>query len=130
MLIANHSDFCVFPCRGPWSTVVSNTCLQAGSTSISHPGRLYVVAQLTQYSSRHIRKPTICTCENKDADHLCSNCTADQHLCFHSKDTYNPSFLFFYSCTAWFVSDQVRNGDCWFSHAKTHRLYCMIIMHG
>ena len=30
----------------------------------------------------HMRKPTICICENKGADQLCSYCTADQHLCF------------------------------------------------
>ena len=29
-----------------------------------------------------MRKPTICICENKDADQLCSNCTADQRLFF------------------------------------------------
>ena len=29
------------------------------------------------------KKPCVfCLCENKDADQLCSNCTADQHLCF------------------------------------------------
>ena len=25
---------------------------------------------------------TFCPCDNKDADQLCSNCTADQRLCF------------------------------------------------
>ena len=29
-----------------------------------------------------MRKPAICICENKDADQLRSNCTADQRLCF------------------------------------------------
>ena len=33
------------------------------------------------YLFRRIRKPTVCICENKGADQLCSNCTADQHLC-------------------------------------------------
>ena len=28
-------------------------------------------------------KPTICICENKDADQLHGNREADQHLCFH-----------------------------------------------
>ena len=34
-----------------------------------------------------LHKKTICTGENKDANQLCSNCTADQHLCFHYKDS-------------------------------------------
>ena len=29
-----------------------------------------------------MRKPDFCLCENKDADQLCSNCTADQRICF------------------------------------------------
>ena len=29
-----------------------------------------------------MRKPVFCICENKDADQLCDNCTADQCLCF------------------------------------------------
>ena len=29
-----------------------------------------------------MRKLDFCLCENKGADQLCSNCTADQHLCF------------------------------------------------
>ena len=34
-----------------------------------------------------MRKPTICICENKGADQLCSNCTADQRLCFRYMDS-------------------------------------------
>ena len=37
--------------------------------------------------SRVMRKPAFCICENKDADQLRSNRTADQHLCFHYIDT-------------------------------------------
>ena len=29
-----------------------------------------------------MRKPDFCICQNKGADLLCSNCTADLHLCF------------------------------------------------
>ena len=29
----------------------------------------------------------LCLCENKGADQLCSYCTADQHICFHYKDS-------------------------------------------
>ena len=36
--------------------------------------------------SHCIRKPTTCISEIKGADQLCSNCTADQHLCFHCID--------------------------------------------
>ena len=34
-----------------------------------------------------MRKPTIYICENKDADQLCSNCIADQRLCFRHSDS-------------------------------------------
>ena len=34
-----------------------------------------------------MRKPAICKGENKAADQLCSNCTADQHLCFRCMDS-------------------------------------------
>ena len=48
--------------------------------------------------SRCIRKRTICICENKDADQLCSNCTADyctadQRLCFRYTDSTIPLLL-------------------------------------
>ena len=32
-------------------------------------------------------KPTICIGENKGADQLCNNCTADQRLCFRCMDS-------------------------------------------
>ena len=34
-----------------------------------------------------MRKPDFCLCEIKDADQLCSNCTADQRLCFRYTDS-------------------------------------------
>ena len=41
---------------------------------------------------RVMRKPAFCICENKGADQLCSNHTADQHLCFCYLDSsINPS---------------------------------------
>ena len=40
--------------------------------------------------SHIMRKPTFCICENKGADQLCSNCTADQHLCFRYIDSTIP----------------------------------------
>ena len=43
----------------------------------------------TEYLSV-IRKPDFCICENKGADQLCSNCTADQRLCFRYTDSPIP----------------------------------------
>ena len=40
--------------------------------------------------SRLMGKPTICICENKDADQLRSNCEADQRLCFRYTDSTLP----------------------------------------
>ena len=37
-----------------------------------------------------MRKPDFCIRENKGADQLCSNCTADQHLCFRYSDRTIP----------------------------------------
>ena len=38
-----------------------------------------------------MRKPDFCICENKDADQLCGNRTADQRLCFRYIDSAIPS---------------------------------------
>ena len=40
--------------------------------------------------SRVMRKSAICICENKDADQLHGNCTADQCLCLHYIDSTIP----------------------------------------
>ena len=41
-----------------------------------------------------VRKPEFCLCENKDADQLCSNCTADQRLCFRQANrTIHPLLI-------------------------------------
>ena len=37
---------------------------------------------LRSYPIRVMRKPDACLCENNGTDQLCSNCTADQRLCF------------------------------------------------
>ena len=34
------------------------------------------------HMSRVMRKADFCLCKNKGADQLCSNCTAEQRLCF------------------------------------------------
>ena len=49
----------------------------------------WCVSKLNILSPR-MRKTTICVCENKDADQLCSNCTADQRLCFRNTDSKIP----------------------------------------
>ena len=38
-------------------------------------------------------KPTICVCENKDADQLRGNREADQRLCFRYMDSSAPILL-------------------------------------
>ena len=44
--------------------------------------------------SHVVRKPAFCICENKDADQLCSNCTADQRLCFRYMDSTIQSLFY------------------------------------
>ena len=43
--------------------------------------------------SRIMRKTDNCLCENKAADQLCSNCEADQRLCFRYIDSTIPPLL-------------------------------------
>ena len=77
-----------------------------------------------------MRKPEFGLSENKGADQLCSNCIADQRLCFHYTDS-TCTILFLISeisskpfpetqCTGWFVSDLVRNPEDWFSHLAAY----------
>ena len=65
-----------------------------------------------------MRKPAYCICENKDADQLHGNRTADQCLCFCYED--------FYGCTAKFVSDLVRIPVDRFSHDMAHIIYYIV----
>ena len=76
-----------------------------------------------------MRKQDSCLCENKDADQLCSNCTADLRLCFHDSDSTialllksqnSKSLAFFCDCTGWFVSDLVGNPKDRFSRIAAH----------
>ena len=46
-----------------------------------------------QYMSHLMGKPTICICENKDADQLRGNREADQRLCFRYSDSTIPLLL-------------------------------------
>ena len=50
-----------------------------------------------------MRKPDFCLCENKGADQLCSNCEADQRLCFR----YTDSTIFFFFLKLKFQSSRL-----------------------
>ena len=60
------------------------------------------------------------------ADQLCSNCTADQRLCFSYTDSTISLLLkfkllaIFYTCTARFLSDHVGNPEDRFSCVTAH----------
>ena len=69
-----------------------------------------------------LRKTDFCLCENKGADQPCSNCTADQRLCFRYMDSKIPllpkseTFKLLYiaifcSYAGRFVSDLVGNPE-------------------
>ena len=78
------------------------------------------------------RKRDYCLYENKGADQLCSNCTADQCLCFLNSNTCSTILLllkseissfeqaFFCDCTDWFVSNLVRDPEDQFSHVRAY----------
>ena len=59
-----------------------------------------------------MRKPTIDICENKDADQLCSNCTADQRLCFRFSDSTIPPLLNSKISSFWPASVAVQASLC------------------
>ena len=46
-----------------------------------------------KHMSRIKRKPEFYLCKNKGTDQLCSNCTADQHVCFRYKNNTMPLLL-------------------------------------
>ena len=57
-------------------------------------------------------KPTICLGKNKDADQLCSNCTADHRLCFCYTDSTVPLLLKSDISSFWPASVIVQAGLC------------------
>ena len=79
-----------------------------------------------------MRKLDFCICENKGADKLCSNCTADQRLVF---PTQIVRFLFFLNQNSSFlpssVSEQAGLCQTWSEIQKTgflaSRLNCSIL---
>ena len=98
---------------------------------------LYSYHQINDTSSFHcllhmrsvMRKPAFYLCEKKGTDQLCSNCTADQCLCFRYTDSTFPLLLkyeiskplsIFCECTDWFVSDLVGNPEDRFTRKMAH----------
>ena len=51
---------------------------------------LGIQAHQSLHMSCVMRKPDFCICENKGADQLCGNRTADQRLCFRYIDSTTP----------------------------------------
>ena len=75
------------------------------------------------YTSRVMRKPTFCICENKGADQLRNNCEADRHVCFCFTDS-TILLLYIWKITCLYPSSVlVQFGLCWFSHDAAHKLY-------
>ena len=72
-----------------------------------------------------MRKPAFCICENKDADQLCGNRTADQRLCFRCIDVLPKSEI---SSLSLFSVD-VQPGSCetWLKTLKTGFLMMWLI---
>ena len=89
-----------------------------------------------------VRKPAFCICENKDADQLRSNCTADQRLCsvtaklirafvlairiVQSRYYLNPKFQAS-SHLLWFVLGLVGNPEDRFSYNEAQFKVIIII---
>ena len=59
-----------------------------------------------------MRKQIICICNNKDADQLCSNCTADQRLRFRHTGSTIPPLLISKFSSFWLYSVTVQPGLC------------------
>ena len=83
-----------------------------------------------------MRKPVIYFCDNKGADQLCSNCEADQCLCFRRADHTIPlisesnmsSLLSTYVLVQLDLCDgPIRKPHCRFSHdaAQSYAATCM-----
>ena len=73
-----------------------------------------------------------CVCENKGADQLRSNCTADQRLCFRYTDSTMPLITlvryfkllaFFCDCIGYLMSDLVVNPEYRLSRGAVHIIF-------
>ena len=70
-----------------------------------------------------MRKPTICICENKDADQFHGNQEAYQRFCFRYTDSTLPPLLKLLACFCDYSLiwvGPVRKPHCWFSHETAH----------
>ena len=98
-----------------------HSCIMQTNQSLIKATDIDMICLSYLHMSCIVRKPDYCLCENKGADQLCSNCTADQRLCFRYTvfATRIVQFLFFlnlkfqpfslfWNCTDRFVSDLVR----------------------
>ena len=93
------SRFSQFPCISRWEYWPDVRYMDSATDTI--------------YLSNIMRKPEFCMCENKDTDQLCSNCTADQCLCFATQIAKFLCFkiqnfkllAYFFDCTGRSVSD-------------------------
>ena len=65
----------------------AHTCMLI-STYVVHMHKASFL--MIKHMSRVMRKPTICICENKEADQLRGNHEADQRLCFRYTDSTIP----------------------------------------
>ena len=74
-----------------------------------------------QQLSCDVRKPDFCICENKDADQLCVDREADQHLCFRYTDSTIPLLPKSEISNLWPSSVAVQPGLCrtWSETTKT-----------
>ena len=73
-------------------------------------------------------KPTICIGENKDADHLCSNCVFVFATRIVQSRFFYPKFQ---ASSLLSLYSQVcvgpgRNPNCWFSHAQAQLLLLLV----
>ena len=64
------------------------------------------------HMSHLVRKPTICICENKDADQLRGNREADQRLCFRYTDSTIPLLSKYEISSFYLFSVLVQPGLC------------------
>ena len=70
-----------------------------------------------------MRKQDFCICKNAGTDQLCSNCTADQGLCFCCRDgkiSLIKFIAFFCDCKGWFASVLEGNPEHQLSHVAAH----------
>ena len=80
-----------------WKSYINNThifsfCRYVSDLSVFHLAFYTISKRLSQTENKphHEKVKDFCLCEYKGADQLCSNCTADQRLCFRYIDSMVP----------------------------------------